>query len=93
MNTTVDELVAKLFIENWSTKTYYDRYVAKCAPKICTYSYIDNANPLYVTNSLLGWYGGLTFILSWWSPMLVRLSRRLQIYYKKHQPRVAPIIT
>ncbi len=94
MNTTVKELVDRLFIEKWSTKTYYDRYIAKCAPNICTYSYIDNANLLYVSNTLLGWYGGLTLILTWLSPIPVKLVRRIIIYYKaKRQIRDASITT
>jgi hypothetical protein len=54
IKTTVKELVNRLFIEKWSTKIYYDRYIAKCAPNICTYSYISNANPLYIANTLIG---------------------------------------
>ncbi len=87
----MNELVSQLFIEEWSTKMFYDRYFVQCAPNICTYSYIDNANPLYVATTLLGLYGGLTVVLSWWCPRLVKLVRRIRIYYKKkHRVRVAP---
>ncbi|CAF2956088.1 unnamed protein product [Rotaria sp. Silwood2] len=64
INTTVNDLVNKLFMEEWSTNISYDRYFAKCAPNICTYSYIENANPLHVASTLLGLYGGLTVVLT-----------------------------
>jgi hypothetical protein len=93
MDTTVKELVAKLFMEEWSTKIYYDRYFDRCAPNICSYSYIDNANPLYVITTLLGLYGGLTVVLSWWCPHIVTLVRQMQIHYKqKHQIHITSII-
>ena len=94
MNSTVKELVNRVFIEKWLTKLYYDRYIAKCAPNICTYSHINSADPLYVVNTLLGWYGGLTVILSWWCPRIVKLVRRIQIYYKTNrQIRATFVIT
>ena len=51
LNTTVRELVSKLFIEEWSTQVSYDRYFNQCAPSFCSYSYIDNAYPLYVATT------------------------------------------
>ena len=94
INTTVGEIVAKLFMEEWSTKIYYDRYFTQCAPNICSYSYVDNANPLYVITTLLGLYGGLTVVLSWWSPQLVKVGRRIQMHYRhRHQTRVTPFVT
>jgi len=91
MNTTVNELVSKLFLEEWSKEIFYDRYFVQCEPTICSYSYIDNANPLYVATTLLGLYGGLTVVLSWWCPRIVKFVRRFQIYYRqKRRVRVAP---
>ncbi|CAF3353010.1 unnamed protein product [Rotaria sp. Silwood1] len=82
INTTVNDLVKKLFMEQWSTNISYDRYFSQCAPNICTYSYIDNANPLHVASTLLGLYGGLTVVLSWWCPQFVELIHRIQTRYK-----------
>ncbi|CAF3814784.1 unnamed protein product [Rotaria magnacalcarata] len=83
INTTVNELVKKLFVEEWSTNISYERYFSQCAPNICTYFYIDNANTLYVANTLLGLYGGLTVVLDWWCPQLVKLIQRIQDHYNK----------
>ncbi|CAF0911325.1 unnamed protein product [Rotaria sp. Silwood1] len=82
INTTVNDLVKNLFMEQWSTNISYDRYFSQCAPNICTYSYIDNANPLHVASTLLGLYGGLTVVLSWWCPQFVELIHRIQTRYK-----------
>ncbi|CAF3320013.1 unnamed protein product [Rotaria socialis] len=83
INTTVKELVKKLFMEEWPTNISYERYFSQCAPNICTYFYIDNANILYVANTLLGLYGGLTVVLDWWCPQLVKLIQRIQNHYNK----------
>jgi hypothetical protein len=89
----VKELVSKLFIEEWSTKIFYDRYFVQCAPNICSYSYIDNANPLYVATKLLGLYSGLAVILSWWCPRVVKLVRQIRMCYKKkRQIHIAPTV-
>jgi len=94
INTTVKELVAKLFIETWSTKISYDRYFIQCAPIVCSYSYIDNANPLYVATTLLGLYGGLSVVLSWWCPQFIQLIRRIYLYFNRNQRiRVVPSIS
>jgi hypothetical protein len=79
-------------MEPWPTNISYDRYFAECAPNICSYSYIDNANPLYVASTLLGLYSGLTIMLSGWCPRLVLLCRQIQIYYnKKRRICVTPV--
>jgi hypothetical protein len=94
MNTTVNELVSKLFLEEWSKEIFYDRYFGQCEPTICSYSYIDNANPLYVATMLLGLYGGLTVVLSWWCPLFIKLIRQIRIRHKRKQRiRVMPSIT
>jgi hypothetical protein len=79
-------------MEEWSTKIFYDRYFAQCAPTMCSYSYIDNANPLYVATTLLGLYGGLRVVLSWWCPQLVKLIRRIRIHCKKKR-QISPTPT
>ncbi|CAF2764486.1 unnamed protein product [Rotaria sp. Silwood2] len=93
-NTTINDIASQLFVEDWSMKTNYGLYFIECAPTNCFYSYTERANPFYVATTLLGLYGGLTVVLRWWSPRLVKLGRKVQIYYiRKRQNNITPITT
>lgn len=79
-SSTVNDLVEKLFMETWSTNISYERYFLQCAPTQCLHSYADNANPLYVLTTLLGLYGGLKVVLSYWSAQFVLFIRSIYHY-------------
>ncbi|CAF5004632.1 unnamed protein product [Rotaria sp. Silwood1] len=93
-NTTINNIASELFIEDWSMKAHYDRYFTECTSINCFYSYTERANPFYVATTLLGLYGGLTVVLRWWSPRLVKLGRQVQIYYmRKCRNNIIPVTT
>ena len=70
---TVQEYIAKLFVEEWSTKVNYTNYFHACAPQQCTYSVTDRTNFSYALVTLLSLYGGLTAILRLFSASLISL--------------------
>ena len=86
-NTTVNELINNLFIEDWSTTISYSAYYEQCSPSICSYSRVENFNIFYLITILLGIQGGLTIVLKWICPKLVRIA--IKIYHDRKN-RVTP---
>ena len=83
VNTTINDLVEKLFIENWSTTINYSAYYAQCLPLLCSYTYIQKLNSLYTITVLLGLCGGLTLILRWICPNIIYLFYQIHRYWRK----------
>ncbi|CAF1147349.1 unnamed protein product [Adineta steineri] len=80
-NTTVDELKNNLFIERWSTQINYSSYYEQCLPSVCSYTSIEKFNLLYTITVILGLQGGLTIVLKWICPKLVRIGSK--IYHRR----------
>jgi hypothetical protein len=75
-NTTVESILAQLFIEHWNTSENFTAYYRQCAPKQCTYSIIRRFDTAYMIAMMLGFYSGLSAILEIILPSLVRSIRR-----------------
>jgi hypothetical protein len=71
--TIVDDLVKQLFIEIWKRPINYTSYFAQCLPLQCTYTYVEQANLFYSITALMGLSSGLTVILQWLCPILIKL--------------------
>ncbi len=71
--TTVDDLMKNLFIETWKSTINYTNYFIQCSPLQCTYSYVEQANLFYSITSLMSLSSGLTLILVWLCPIVIRL--------------------
>ncbi len=91
MNTTVDELISDLFIEQWKTTLNYSSYFEQCLPLICKYTYIQKYNIFHSLTVLIGLQGGFTIILQWICPKLVTILYKLYQYRKKRTNVVQPI--
>lgn len=91
-NTTVRELVNDLFIEHWSTEISYPSYYQQCWPSICTYTSIEKFNVFHTITLILGIQGGLTIVLKWICPKLVRIASKMYHRRKKRSDTVAPFV-
>ncbi|CAF1427348.1 unnamed protein product [Adineta steineri] len=91
VNTKVIDLVEDLFIEDWSITIDYSAYFHQCSPNLCSYTYVQKFNSLYTITTLLGLYGGLTFVLKWICPNLVHLIMKLYHYRIQRKNRVKPV--
>ena len=91
MNASVSDLAGALFVEEWSSKVSYEKYFEGCSPDSCRYSYVDHANVLYTLTTLLGLYGGLQVVLSWFSAELVRTIRRVQNFFRDRR-QIHPVV-
>ena len=91
LNASVGDLASALFLESWSSDVSYEKYFDGCAPDSCRYSYVDHANVLYTLTTLLGLYGGLQVVLSWFSAELVRGVRMVQTFFR-HRRQIRPAV-
>ncbi|CAF4901558.1 unnamed protein product [Rotaria sp. Silwood1] len=92
-NTTIGELINNLFIEQWSTQINYSSYYQQCSPSICSYTSIEKFNIFHTITVILGIQGGLTIVLKWVCPKLVRIGSKIYHHRKNQSNTVHPINT
>ncbi|CAF1363233.1 unnamed protein product [Adineta steineri] len=83
INRTIDELINTLFVEKWSPHIHYPSYFQQCLPSLCLYTYIKRFDILHILTLLLGFQGGLSIVLAWICPKIIRLIVQIQKYQKK----------
>ncbi|CAF1027829.1 unnamed protein product [Adineta steineri] len=77
VNTSITELVHNLFIEEWATTTNYSLYFKQCSPLLCSYTFTENFNVFHTITLLLSLQGGLTIILKWICPTIIRIIDKI----------------
>ena len=73
INSTVEELLEHLMIEQWTPNISFTAYFAKCNPTWCNYTIPTRPSSLYVVTTLLGLYGGLSVFLRLMTPHIINL--------------------
>ncbi|CAF1383656.1 unnamed protein product [Adineta steineri] len=76
MNSTIQELVDELMVEEWNSSTIYDGYYNECQPSKCSYSYQTKNDAIYIITTLIGLVGGLITVLKLIVPRLIKMMRR-----------------
>ncbi|CAF3311869.1 unnamed protein product, partial [Rotaria sp. Silwood2] len=72
-NSTIQELVDALMIEQWNLSTAFESYYNACQPMQCTYTYAARNDIIYILTTLFGLAGGLVTVLKFIVPLLVKL--------------------
>lgn len=93
IDATIDQLTTELFTEVWKTTMNYSLYFNQCAPSVCSYAYIQKLNSLYTVTLLFGLQGGLSFVLEWICPKLVRIIFKIHQRWKKRTNVIRPVFT
>jgi hypothetical protein len=88
-NMTVQSLMDALMVDRWESSVNYEDYYAACAPRSCTYVIREQANPIYMITTIIGFFGGLTVALKLIVPVFMKIGRYLIMY---RQRRVEPNI-
>lgn len=88
LDVVVRSLVEELFLERWNTSTAYSEYYRRCAPKICTYSYMTQADFAYMITLLISLSGGLETILYFFTPFVVAFILQRSCF-RKHRSETA----
>jgi hypothetical protein len=86
-NTTIEELVNSLMIEQWNLSTTYENYYNECRPLQCTYILETRNNVVYIVTTL---FGGLTTTLKFILPRLIKLIRKKR-QQQQQQPTTGKI--
>ena len=60
---TIGELMKNLMIDQWKINSNYDGYFKACKSKICTYTYVQQFNIIYVLTQTIAFIGGIATIL------------------------------
>ena len=89
-NITIGELVQNLFINQWSTTKTYSSYYQECAPLLCSYTYIQRINLIYIASFLFGLQGGLTIVLQWICPRIIQFIITIKRNRNKRSNTVHP---
>ncbi|CAF1367976.1 unnamed protein product [Adineta steineri] len=75
-NVSVENRLSYLFVDEWSTKINYSKYVEDCAPLFCTYAITDQINFSYTITLLLSLYGGLVIMLRFIAASVVNIAAK-----------------
>jgi hypothetical protein len=75
-NSTIEDLIDQLMVEQWNSSKIYDGYYNVCQPAQCTYTHQTRNDIIYVVTTLIGLVGGLITVLKVVVPLLVKLVRR-----------------
>ncbi|CAM2712621.1 unnamed protein product [Rotaria socialis] len=76
VNSTIEELVNKSMIKEWSRTITFKNYYNTCRPTHCFYSYSTRNHIFYIVTTIFGLCGGLITALKFILPLLVKLARR-----------------
>jgi hypothetical protein len=89
-NSTINELVNQLMIEEWNVSVVYERYFNVCQPMRCTYTLETRNDVIYIVTTLFVIAGGLITALKL---VLPRLMKLIIYYVKKQRTRVMPEVS
>ncbi|CAF4150337.1 unnamed protein product [Rotaria sp. Silwood2] len=70
--TTIGVLFDNLMIESWENSTDFNAYFHTCAPKACSYSYLQRLFLIYMITTIASVFGGLNVLLRIASPLFVK---------------------
>jgi hypothetical protein len=75
-NSTIEDLLDELMIEEWSPSIMYENYFNECEPTECSYTHQTKNSIIYIVTTLTGLIGGLITALKLIVPRLVKFARR-----------------
>ncbi|CAF4138479.1 unnamed protein product, partial [Rotaria sordida] len=75
--TTIGVLFDNLMIESWENSIDFAIYFQTCAPKACSYSYLQRFFLIYMITTMTSVFGGLSVALHIASPLFVKFILRL----------------
>ncbi|CAF1553418.1 unnamed protein product, partial [Adineta ricciae] len=87
INETVQRMIDRLFVDDWSINRFYENYSDKCHPTECSYSFVQNFDILHIVTTILDLYGCLTILLSLFIPFII------DIIFRMHYKRMEMVIT
>ncbi|UJR18198.1 hypothetical protein I4U23_005099 [Adineta vaga] len=90
VNSTIQELLNHLIVEEWNKSIMYDKYFEDCKPKECIYTHVTRNSVIYIVTTLFGLIGGLITVLKLIIPRVVRF---VAYCIRKRQVRRIVVVT
>jgi hypothetical protein len=87
-NSTVQAIINRTMVEQWTENISYDKYFAQCAPISCIYSKVERRDSMFVLTEVIGLLGGLVSVLTFIIPAAVRFIRRSKLRNTEATPRI-----
>ena len=84
IDSSVQELVNELMLDEKTTDIHFDDFYSQCNPALCTYSYYRRFDILFIVTTILGIFGGLSFVLRLIAPIIAKIILR-------RKNRVSPV--
>ncbi|CAF1598752.1 unnamed protein product, partial [Adineta ricciae] len=85
-NSTIQDLLNYLMVEEWDIRGNYTSYYADCRPSQCVYTYTVRNGILYIATTLIGLLGGLITFLRLLVPRIVKFFVRCVLNRKRVVP-------
>ncbi|CAF3820021.1 unnamed protein product [Rotaria sp. Silwood1] len=93
--TTIGVLFDNLMVESWENSIDFATYFQTCAPKACSYSYIQRFFLIYMITAMASVFGGLSVALRITSPLFVKFilylcRQRVRMLEtdERHEPKI-----
>jgi hypothetical protein len=85
MNSTVQQLIAVLFIDQWTNNFTYELYYEACQPRECHYTFIKRSQLIDVITTTISVLSGLVKVFQVLMPRITEISHRLFQYFKRRK--------
>ena len=83
VNDTFETIINALFIDSWSSEISFSHYFDACQPLHCTYVFIQRLDITRVVTTFLSVFGGLSLILRFCTPHLIRVVKELSNRFRR----------
>lgn len=85
---SIGNLLKELFVEDWNITRNYPSYFERCAPLMCSHTHAERFSFLHTIALLLSFQGGLTIVLKWICPQIVRMLTKIYSYRQRKRVSV-----
>nr|AEN94405.1 hypothetical protein [Adineta vaga] len=92
VNSTVEQILNKMMVEEWNTSIIYEDYYKECHPSECTYINQTKNTAIYIVTTIIGLIGGLMMMLRLLVPLSVTHIMRCIRQWKNRHNRVTPMV-
>lgn len=72
-NTTIQEIVNELFLEQWIGESNYSAFYSQCQPNLCTYSYVSKGGIATAIATIIGLFGSLSVAMKVAAPIIINI--------------------
>ena len=76
INSTVETLLNRIMIDDIVTDVRFDLFYSQCNPSYCFYSYAHRFDVLFIATTIIGIFGGISFVLRITAPLFAALILR-----------------